>query len=747
YNYVTNPILNGANNAYLYSTGNDFIIGNATATRPIRFFAGGYANSNERMRIDGTNGYIGISNTGPTEKLDITGNLRLSGAFMPNNLPGTTGFLLQSNGAGAAPTWIDSSPYLNSWRLGGNSVLANTLFGTINNFDVQFITNNIEKMRLTGTGFLGIGTSAPTNTLHVVGTNPLALTGLVTGTSLGTDSLLSITAGVVKKLPMTTFINNANTWSTVGNTGTTSGSNYLGTSTPQSLVLRTNGVQGIILDSIGNVGIGSAPIFTLTPNREKLLVDAGLNADNAFINVISGKASTNNYVQMNIQNRASGTSASSDVVATNDLGSETVNFIDMGINSSSFATGTITGAPHTAYLYATGNDFVIGNSTTGRPLRFYTTAGGINADAMRIDSAGRVGIGNIPTQKLDITGNLKFSGTLMPNNNAGLTGMFLQSMGPSAAPQWSDASSSAWQMTGNAGTTSGSNYLGTSTPQSFVMRTAGVQGIILDSLGNVGIGAAPIFTLTPNREKLLVDAGTIAANSFVNVISGKANTNSYVQVNIQNRSSGTAASSDIVATNNTGSETTNFIDMGINSTGNSSAGMLGGANTAYLFSTGADLVIGNSTNNNVIKFYTTFSNTETERMRLINTGLMPGGTGVHDLGGTANRWGTVYSANAANVSSDKRLKTNIENLPYGLKEVLALRPVSYNWKTTPNSNKMLGLIAQEARKIVPEIVVGDETKEMLSMKYDELIPVLINAIKEQQKQIDELKQQIKLLQK
>lgn len=40
------------------------------------------------------------------------------------------------------------------------------------------------------------------------------------------------------------------------------------------------------------------------------------------------------------------------------------------------------------------------------------------------------------------------------------------------------------------------------------------------------------------------------------------------------------------------------------------------------------------------------------------------------------------------------------------------------------------------------MVVGDETKEKLGMKYAELIPVLINAIKEQQKEIDDLKKAI-----
>ncbi len=87
----------------------------------------------------------------------------------------------------------------------------------------------------------------------------------------------------------------------------------------------------------GNVAIhGGTPVFNST-NPEKLLVDAGSTTS---FNVISGKGSINNYLQLNIQNRADSASASSDVVASNNLGSETVNFIDMGINSSVYTNNS-----------------------------------------------------------------------------------------------------------------------------------------------------------------------------------------------------------------------------------------------------------------------------------------------------------------------------------------------------------------------------------------------------------------------
>jgi hypothetical protein len=81
-----------------------------------------------------------------------------------------------------------------------------------------------------------------------------------------------------------------------------------------------------------------------------------------------------------------------------------------------------------------------------------------------------------------------------------------------------------------------------------------------------------------------------------NLISAHGNRNSYLQTNVQNFNNSTQASSDVVATADNGTESTNYIDMGINSSGyDISVGIVGGQNDAYLYSTGNDLLIGNAT--------------------------------------------------------------------------------------------------------------------------------------------------------
>ncbi|GEM_PF-1801760 len=120
---------------------------------------------------------------------------------------------------------------------------------------------------------------------------------------------------------------------------------------------------------------------------------------------------------------------------------------------------------------------------------------------------------------------------------------------------------------------------------------------------------------------------------------------------------------------------------------------------------------------------------------------------------------SISSTGVYTALSDQRVKTEIKNIPYGLAEVLKMQPKMYNLhavksmangrvelgETTGKND--LGLLAQELYKIIPEAVnkPQDENKDLYGVKYTELIPVLINAIKEQQAQLEDLKNQIEIL--
>lgn len=100
---------------------------------------------------------------------------------------------------------------------------------------------------------------------------------------------------------------------------------------------------------------------------------------------------------------------------------------------------------------------------------------------------------------------------------------------------------------------------------------------------------------------------------------------------------------------------------------------------------------------------------------------------------------------ASSILSDRRLKTDIRDLnEYGVAEVMKLQPRRYLLKeyNTPD----IGLIAQELQLVIPEIVNSDDSTGLLSVEYAKISVILINAIKEQQKMIEEQGKQIKLLQ-
>jgi hypothetical protein len=126
----------------------------------------------------------------------------------------------------------------------------------------------------------------------------------------------------------------------------------------------------------------------------------------------------NGYVQVIMQNSNSGNRASSDFVLENDVGTETVNFLDLGINSSTYDDPSFSAmGAGDSYLYASNNDLVIGTASAN-DIRFIT--GGTTTSEIRveIDAGGNVGIGNTtPNARLQVTGTANISGLTTLSGN------------------------------------------------------------------------------------------------------------------------------------------------------------------------------------------------------------------------------------------------------------------------------------------------------------------------------------------
>jgi hypothetical protein len=134
---------------------------------------------------------------------------------------------------------------------------------------------------------------------------------------------------------------------------------------------------------------------------------------------------------------------------------------------------------------------------------------------------------------------------------------------------------------------------------------------------------------------------------------------------------------------------------------------------------------------------------DTEGYVTIDQGLGVGTAGTSTAG-------LIRATNdvVAYYSSDKRLKDNLIKIGNPLDKISQLNGYEFDWIKKEgiheNEGHDIGVIAQEVEKVIPEIV---QTRDngYKAVKYEKIVPLLIESIKEQQEQIDELKKEVEEL--
>ncbi len=244
--------------------------------------------------------------------------------------------------------------------------------------------------------------------------------------------------------------------------------------------------------------------------------------------------------------------------------------------------------------------------------------------------------------------------------------------------------------------------------------------------GNVGIG-----TTNPTAKLNIVGGGIKIHNGFSNTTARPSLTNTSIG-NYEIRGVGSAG-----GTTPNDAQDDGFLRLsaggGTNNNTQASIDISG-------YSTVADM------NSNIV-----FRTAGTERLRMDSNGNI--GVGTNSPSVRLHVAGDII-ANSIAGSSDARFKTNSSPIFNSLQKVMQLQGVTFDWNTKdfPNrafsEKRSLGFIAQEVEKVIPEVVQTENTSEgFKSVEYDKLVALLVEAIKEQQKQIDQLKTEVNQLKK
>ncbi|WP_299762991.1 tail fiber domain-containing protein [uncultured Dokdonia sp.] len=308
-----------------------------------------------------------------------------------------------------------------------------------------------------------------------------------------------------------------------------------------------------------------------------------------------------------------------------------------------------------------------------------------------------------------------------------------------------------WKTVGNANTDVTSNLLGTSDNEDFIVKANNIEVFRITASGSIAIGA----------------------QTAQNLVHLESTTSPALRLNDGNQTEGSVLTSDMQG-NATWIDPEDFANISdgdwsyvnqnqntdpLARTGRVLIGrnpIVTGRNARALLDVQLDTEIsGSSIGLGSTEFYTDLGSEFT-----FSNDLVPIVDNSIPIGNATNRWNEVFATNGTINTSDLRDKKEIQEIKYGIKELLKLKPVSYQWNskaktrnlTSLDNSKKIGFLAQELQKILPEVVqeyywIRDKNgtykknKKEFAISYSEILPVIVKAIQEHQEIIEQLKEQ------
>jgi hypothetical protein len=155
----------------------------------------------------------------------------------------------------------------------------------------------------------------------------------------------------------------------------------------------------------GNINVTGSGIFS----------NGSVSAISLLNNPLSVVGSGNSYIQLNIQNRASGTTATADLVITANNGTDNSNFINLGINNSGYNDPAFSnGSGLDGYLFVNGGSLDIGTQTSGTHIEFHVEGTTLDKVVGRFTSSGldlnNSNLINATPQIINLSANFNISG-------------------------------------------------------------------------------------------------------------------------------------------------------------------------------------------------------------------------------------------------------------------------------------------------------------------------------------------------
>lgn len=739
-----------------------------------------------------TSGNVSIGHDVDTYKLSVNGTINATSFYLNGSALDFSNLSLIA-GITAGTASADKALIVNSDRSISNinslsasslSLGSNTLTATEAGYLTSITAGSATAAKaviLDGSkNIAGIGSLSATTLIGTISTAAqTSITSIGTLTGLSTSGAIATTINnnTVTSSSYQSWTNSLTTPMVIDLTMNNASPSF-GTTSAHKFRLQSNGTDALIIQSSGNVSIGS------DVDTYKLSIAGSLNAASFSLSgtvidltlisgITAGTASASKAVILD---------GSKGITGIGDIGVSAVAATSLSVAASSNTSCTITNASpsssanvrcvsdtytgefgiqgssatyaNTMYLsynsqprllINTSGEVAVGTTTFGYGLN---VGGSINATSYRLNGTAfdptlitGVTAGTATASKvviLDSGKSITGIATLSATTLNGTIGTAAQTNITSVGTLTGLSTSGAIATSINNDTTTGVSYqswtntlatsmtvglrmnnsspaFGTTSNHKFRLQSNGTDAVFIQASGNVSIGS------DVDTYKLNVNGSINATQLYVNGSPFNASSSEYVD----GTTAGTAtASKALILDANKAIVGMGNLKFGSTSRPFVEGSELGGASYVANWGAGTRWGIGQHASGSL-------------------TAVRIGGC---DTDGT---WNTVYPslyAGAFSAMSDHRLKENFRELPYGLETIKQLRPLMYDLKCNSTTDQM-GFIAHEIQEVIPSVVTG--TKDAVdaygkevhqSVSYTSLVPVAIKAIQDLAKKNEELVQ-------